>query len=443
MEAIRKANVSLQYRSKNETALLEVRMTFKDGEVWKSYYTRSKIEVAKSFWQAYRDNTNFRDVERVNLREEIETLSKELQEFISNRLITNRQPITSKWLKIAVDDYYTPPTIEVCSPTELIPFFDYFLQEKTASDNSKRASNVKTISNGTVKAYRVVRNKLERFQDDTETTYQMTDINISFLKEFQSWSLESGYSNSVVNKNVSQIKTLCRFAEDNDITIDSKIYNFSGSGKTLDEDIEATDIVTLSFSELNTLQSLKLEGRLDNVRDWLIISCYTGQRVSDFMRFKPSMIKQKSFGRVLTIKQQKTGKTVTIPLVRQVEDILQKREDKFPSKMTSQKYNDGVKEVCKLAGFREIIKGKITDNTTNGIRRVIGEYEKWELVSSHIGRRSFATNYYGILHTAKLKDITGHGTEAMLLKYIGEKSKEQQDEDSQKAYIAMISNPLA
>ena len=208
MEAIRKANVSLQYRSKNETALLEVRMTFKDGEVWKSYYTRSKIEVAKSFWQAYRDNTNFRDVERVNLREEIETLSKELQEFISNRLITNRQPITSKWLKIAVDDYYTPPTIEVCSPTELIPFFDYFLQEKTASDNSKRASNVKTISNGTVKAYRVVRNKLERFQDDTETTYQMTDINISFLKEFQSWSLESGYSNSVVNKNVSQIKNI-------------------------------------------------------------------------------------------------------------------------------------------------------------------------------------------------------------------------------------------
>ena len=97
---------------------------------------------------------------------------------------------------------------------------------------------------------------------------------------------KNGYQ-TVVNKNVSQIKTLCRFAEDNDITIDSKIYNFIGTGKTLDEDIEATDIITLSFSELNTLQSLKLEGRLDNVRDWLIISCYTGQS-KDFMRFKPS-----------------------------------------------------------------------------------------------------------------------------------------------------------
>lgn len=442
METVRKANVSLQYRSKNEKALLEVRMTFKDGETWRSYYTRSKIEVTKSFWEKYKDNTNFRDVERINLKKEIDTLSKELQDFISDRLLTNRQPITAKWLKRAVDDYYTPPVIEICAPTELIPFFDYFLQEKTASDNSKRASNVKTISNLTVRSYRVVRNKLERFQEDTEKTYQMSDINISFLKEFQTWSLENGYSNSVVNKNVSQIKTLCRFAEDNDITIDSKIYNFIGTGKTLDEDIEATDIITLSFSELKTLQSLKLEDRLDNVRDWLIISCYTGQRVSDFMRFKPSMIKQKSFGRVLVIKQQKTGKTVTIPLVRQVEDILKKREGKFPPKISTQKYNDGVKEVCRLAGFNQKIKGKVTDNTDNGIRRIIGEYEKWELVSSHIGRRSFATNYYGILHTAKLKDITGHGTEAMLLKYIGEKSKEQQDEDSQKAFIAMSTNVL-
>lgn len=443
MEAIRKANVSLQYRSKNETALLEVRMTFKDGETWRSYYTRSKIEVTKSFWKAYRAGKNFRDVERVNLKAEIEKQSEELQKFISDRLITNRQPITAKWLKRAVDDYYTPPTIEICAPTELIPFFDYFLQEKTASDNSKRASNVKTISNLTVKSYRVVRNKLERFQDDTEKTYQMTDINISFLKEFQTWSLENGYSNSVVNKNVSQIKTLCRFAEDNDITIDSKIYNFIGTGKTLDEDIEATDIITLSFSELNTLQSLKLEGRLDNVRDWLIISCYTGQRISDFMRFKTSMIQQKSFGRVLVIKQQKTGKTVTIPLVKQVEDILKKREGKFPPKISSQKYNDAVKEVCRFAGFNQKIKGKVTDNTGNGIRRIIGEYEKWELISSHVGRRSFATNYYGILHTAKLKDITGHATEAMLLKYIGVKSKEQQDEDSQKAFIAMSTNVLA
>ena len=46
-------------------------------------------------------------------------------------------------------------------------------------------------------------------------------------------------------------------------------------------------------------------------------------------------------------------------------------------------------------------------------------YPKWELVSTHICRRSFATNHYGKLPTPVLMAITGHTTERMFLKYIG------------------------
>jgi len=38
---------------------------------------------------------------------------------------------------------------------------------------------------------------------------------------------------------------------------------------------------------------------------------------------------------------------------------------------------------------------------------MIGIYEKWKLVTSHIGRRSFATNFYGNLPTSYLVYITG------------------------------------
>ena len=58
------------------------------------------------------------------------------------------------------------------------------------------------------------------------------------------------------------------------------------------------------------------------------------------------------------------------------------------------------------------------------MRKTTGEYEKWELVSSHIGRRSFATNYYGKIPTVFLKYATGHKTEEMFLKYIGKKSQD-------------------
>ena len=51
-------------------------------------------------------------------------------------------------------------------------------------------------------------------------------------------------------------------------------------------------------------------------------------------------------------------------------------------------------------------------------RKVIGIYPKNELVSSHICRRSFATNLYGKLDTLTIMKITGHTTESQFLSYI-------------------------
>ena len=44
--------------------------------------------------------------------------------------------------------------------------------------------------------------------------------------------------------------------------------------------------------------------------------------------------------------------------------------------------------------------------------------EKWATLSSHIGRRSFATNFYGKIPTPLLMEATGHTTENVFLKYI-------------------------
>src|SRR5690606_10788368 len=85
-----------------------------------------------------------------------------------------------------------------------------------------------------------------------------------------------------------------------------------------------------------------------------------------------------------------------------------------------QRYNDYVKDVCELAGLTDKVPGGLrVDN-----RKVSGKYPKYQLITSHAGRRSFATNYYGKIPTSFLKDITGHGTEQMLLKYIGKSSKD-------------------
>lgn len=164
---------------------------------------------------------------------------------------------------------------------------------------------------------------------------------------------------------------------------------------------------------------------LDNARDWLLISCYTGQRVSDFMRFTKDMIRFEKGVPVLEFDQVKTDKSMTIPLLPEVMEVLKKRNGDFPRQISDQRYNEYLKEVCKKAGITKKIKGKLQLNIEEDtkkkskMRNVIGVYPKYKLISSHVGRRSFATNYYGTLPTTYLINITGHSTEKMFLTYIG------------------------
>ncbi|MDM1402490.1 hypothetical protein HX033_17780 [Myroides odoratimimus] len=62
--------------------------------------------------------------------------------------------------------------------------------------------------------------------------------------------------------------------------------------------------------------------------------------------------------------------------------------------------------------------------TKHGYRKKVVKAEKYNFVTTHIGRRTFATLYYGKMPTSLLKDLTGHSTEAMLLTYIGKNKLE-------------------
>jgi integrase len=54
----------------------------------------------------------------------------------------------------------------------------------------------------------------------------------------------------------------------------------------------------------------------------------------------------------------------------------------------------------------------------NKNRKEFGTYPKYELITSHSCRRSFASNLYGKLPNMTIMAITGHKTETQFLKYI-------------------------
>ena len=191
---------------------------------------------------------------------------------------------------------------------------------------------------------------------------------------------------------------------------------------------EKVDNIYLNFDELKKIEKADLQQEyLINARDWLLISCYLGQRVSDLMKFTSEHLRTENDKQLIEFTQQKTGKLMTVPLHPKVVEVLKKRNNQFPRPLSDQKYNDYLKVICKEAQLNEKVKGSKkleTSKDSKIYRKQIGFYEKWELVSSHIGRRSFATNFYGKIPTSYLIYVTGHSTEKQFLTYINKSNKD-------------------
>ena len=99
----------------------------------------------------------------------------------------------------------------------------------------------------------------------------------------------------------------------------------------------------------------------------------------------------------------------------------------LPYKISMPKFNKYIKIICEIAEVNQMTEGAIVKVIEEGKgnkekRKINGIYPKWQLMSSHVCRRSFATNLYGILPTPLIMQITAHSSEKMLLNYIGKNS---------------------
>ena len=102
--------------------------------------------------------------------------------------------------------------------------------------------------------------------------------------------------------------------------------------------------------------------------------------------------------------QQKTKKAVTVGLADPL--VIGILENEFPNKVSQVLFNKQIKALCKMAGIEGLVSGFKNNPKTR--RKEIVNAPKYEFVTSHIMRRSFASNYYGKIETPLLMNITGH-----------------------------------
>lgn len=343
-----------------------------------------------------------------NLKDEsFKLLNSDLIDFKSDltkhyNSSVGRIEINSQWLK----DFINPPIQTGGIPNTLLGYFDYYAAHK------KNA-----VGSSTYKRNKVYKGMVERFEEDKKRTYTIKDVNADFKLQFETYCFGKNYAHNTIARTLKFIKTLCYHARNNGIETHFQLDAISPK-------LEKVDKVFLTLDELAKIENKKFKADyLINAKDWLLISCETGQRVSDFLRFTKDMIRYENGKPLIEFTQVKTEKIMTVPLSKKVMAILKKRDGDFPRQISDQKYNEYVKEVCKEAGLTHKVQGSLKDPKTN--RKKTGMFEKWELVSSHIGRRSFATNNYGRIPTSLLIGATGHSTEKMFLEYIGKSDSDK------------------
>ena len=331
--------------------------------------------------------------------------------------------IDADWLKNVIMRFYKQD--KNLKTDYLIDFATYYLANLP---NKIQKDGTTGVSRATIQKYETNLKKLKAFEKYKGKRYLISQVNMEFHREFIAYLKDKHHLNyNSIGKYVTIIKTICLDAyRTHNLKINDAILNGNFRATR-----QKTNFITLNESEIQKIFEKDLSNTpyLDNAKDWLIIGVWIGARVSDLLKLTKENIK----GEYIEYTAKKTRQKIVMPLHWQVSAILDKNNGNFPHAISSQKFNDYIKKVCNEAGINEIISGtkrEVIGKTKNDKkiwRKKAGEYKKSDLVSTHICRRSFATNHYGKLPTPVIMSATGHKTEKMLLNYIGKAPKDNAD----------------
>lgn len=341
---------------------------------------------------------------------EINTMLDKLEQFVKNEYRrcfndTGRYPKPNK-LKEILKEYLRGGESKHNS------FFDFIGDLISRSENGSRryGKGGKRIHKNTVKTYRTTEKHLRGYEMNRKADLSFDSIDKRFYDDFVKYLGDTlCLSVNTIGKQIANLKTF--MSEAFELGLHSNPSYRSSWFIAIRE--ESTSIF-LTDDEIIDLLNIDLthNKRLELVRDLFVIGCYTGLRFSDYSNLSRDNI----IGGNLVVTTYKTGKVVTIPIHPAVQAIFDKYNGVLPAGISNQKSNAYLKEIGQLL---PALREKVTTTITKGAIKHTERKARWQMLSTHTARRSFATNAYKRnIPTMTIMAITGHTTEKSFGKYI-------------------------
>ena len=315
-------------------------------------------------------------------------------------------------------NFYKRPQIQVNnshSKMENSTLFLEYLSEFIANSATRRVKGYGTVglAHNTIRTYKSLYRITKEYELEKSQQLFLAGIDKKMAVSFtQFLKIEKQYSDNYCGQLLKLLKIILRDAQKSGF----EIHPYSNYIESFKQKSSDRIIHFLNPAEIKVLKGLeRIPSELEDSYKWLLIGLSIGQRVSDLLSLNASNIRKANNGLYIDIIQQKTKKAVTIGVADPlVIDLL---ESEFPKVLSQEAFNKQIKMICKIAGIDEVVRGFKNNPKTR--RKEVLSAPKYEFVTSHIMRRSFATNYYGKIETPLLMNITGHTKESTFLTYIG------------------------
>ena len=375
-------------KSKNKTLIIIQYYVKKDKSVFK-YSTAQKIKPS---------NWNFQSrlpkIKRGGAGKEIKHISLILSRYndFLDALIRECERNNIKPTKKFLKNRFYSEFKGIKTDNKVVSVISKFIDGKNRSKGQSRSWNDK---------YRNLQNKIILFNIYNESDLLFEDINDDWIDEYCGFlrELPKLLKNKIYSKKVKELGIKMKLPKKphNDNTLNRHIIflftflNWS-KGKYHDLNLEkiknpvkvfVPDDIHLTNQEVILLEKVKLPREsLTQVRDMFLIGVYSGQRFSDYSVFEKADVE----GEMIIKRSEKTEKDSFIPLHTKLKSLLEKYDWQLP-KISGQKFNIHIREVCRIAEIIDQVK------TTNyiGNEKKVNYMRKYEMVSSHTARRTFIT----------------------------------------------------
>lgn len=290
-------------------------------------------------------------------------------------------------------------------------FFDYSYEFIENSRNSK--------TKGTCDGYVHLVNCLKTFEKHNRRKIDWNTFDYRFYNDYQNYQYKiKENAPNHFGKRIAQIKAILNSATKLGLNKFLMYKDYVVVKKRVKKQY-------LNEEELMMLWNLNLSNklRLERVRDIFLVCAFTGVRFAEYKHLKKENLELGNNGVSIGYYAKKNNKYVRTLCNEISFSILKKYEFELPT-ISEQKYNEYIKEICKIAK----IDNEIIIHTFKAGQSITLKKRKYEEITTHTARRSYITNLHkkGISSLLIMK-TTGHSQENMINRYVQTTTTESVD----------------